>query len=79
MVRVELRLHGGLRELLPAAARGRGEVELVPGAAVADLLAQLGVQRKVVVACNDAEVPATHPLRDGDKIAIFSAVSGGLI
>ena len=78
-MRVELRLHGGLRDLLPAEARGRGELELVTGAAVADLLAQLGVQRTVVVACNDEDVPATHALQDGDKIAVFSAVSGGRI
>ena len=76
-MRVEVRLHGGLRELLPVAARGRGELELLTGAAVADLLAQLGVQRTVGVACNNEEVPATHALQDGDKIAIFSAVSGG--
>ena len=78
-MRVELRLHGGLRDLLPVAARGRGELKLVTGAVVADLLAQLGVQRTVVVACNDEEVPATHALQDGDKIAVFSAVSGGRI
>ena len=78
-MRVEVRLYGGLRDLLPAEARGRGELELVTGAAVADLLAQLGVQRTVVVACNDEDVPATHALQDGDKIAVFSAVSGGRI
>ena len=78
-MRVEFRLYGVLRDLLPAEARGRGELELVTGAAVADLLAQLGVQRTVVVACNDEDVPATHALQDGDKIAVFSAVSGGRI
>ena len=53
-------------------ARIRSDEEL------AKRVEQIGVPRKVVVACTDAEVPATHPLQDGDKIAIFSAVSGGL-
>jgi sulfur carrier protein ThiS len=45
---------------------------------VADILAQLGIQRRVVVSVNgrsNAEV--VHLLQDGDQVVVYTPVGGG--
>ena len=80
---VSVRLFAMLRE---AARRDELDVELADGATAGDLVdavardAGLGavVQRgQVVVAVNREYVPAGHPLRDGDEVALIPPVSGG--
>ncbi|NQU31511.1 MAG: MoaD/ThiS family protein [Anaerolineae bacterium] len=48
------------------------------GAMLADLLSELDIQRKVVISVNDIlEINKAYPLQDGDKVRIFSSISGG--
>ena len=77
-MKVNVHLHGILRDKLPPEAKGRGTVDLYEGATVGDLLAQLGIKRRVVVALNDEHEPdGMHILWDGDQLAIYTVVGGG--
>jgi molybdopterin converting factor subunit 1 len=80
---VSVRLFAVLRE---AARREELDVELADGATAGDLVDAVArdtglgavVQRGwVVVAVNREYVPAGHPLRDGDEVALIPPVSGG--
>ncbi len=77
-MQVEVKLHGVLREILPTAAKGRTQLQVEEGSTVADLLEQLAIRRRVLVAVNDqAETEPAYVLQEGDHITIFTAVSGG--
>jgi sulfur carrier protein ThiS len=77
-MRVSVHLHGILRDVLPPPAKGRGVVELPDEATVADLLAALGIERRVIVAVNgQAHVDGSCALHDGDQAVIYTPVGGG--
>jgi sulfur carrier protein ThiS len=47
-------------------------------ATLADLLNELGIERKVVISVNDVqETDKSRQLKDGDQVKIFSSISGG--
>jgi thiamine biosynthesis protein ThiS len=47
-------------------------------ASLADLLEKLDITRRVVISVNDEhESDMSRQLQDGDKVRIFSSVSGG--
>jgi len=82
-VRVRLRFFASVRERL---RRSEAEVDLAPGATVADLweelrrayptLAELGASLRFAV--NQEYVDAQHQLAEGDEVAVIPPVSGGL-
>ena len=75
---IHLQLYSILREKLPAEAKGRAVLHFDEGTTLADLLKELGIERRVVISVNDIqETDRSRPLRDGDKIRIFSSISGG--
>jgi sulfur carrier protein ThiS len=77
-MQVHVRLYGILRDQLPAEAKGRATLDLAEGASIADLLAQLGFEKRVRVARNGLLVnDSTQPLNDGDKVSVFRSASGG--
>ena len=77
-MRVGVRLHGILRDQLPSEAKGRATIELENGTTVGDLLNEVGIDRRVVVAVNDEEQKdKTHVLQDGDQVAIYTVIGGG--
>ena len=77
-MQIDVKLHGVLREILPRSAKGQTQLELDDGTTVADVLSQLGIKRQVIVAINDdAESEKTQVLAPGDRLTVFSAVSGG--
>ncbi len=51
-MQVDIHLHGILRDHLPPDAKGRAAINLDDGATVGDLLIQLGVMRRVIIALN---------------------------
>jgi molybdopterin synthase catalytic subunit len=81
-MRVTLLAFGLLRDHLPNPA---GSLELPAGATVRDLLercralapANAAPWSSIAVAVNQEYVPATHPLADGDEVALLPPVSGG--
>jgi sulfur carrier protein ThiS len=75
---VQVRLYSILREKLPAEARGRATLQLEEGTTVAAIIEQFEIERRVVVGVNGAyERDHSRPVQHGDKVTIFSAVSGG--
>jgi thiamine biosynthesis protein ThiS len=77
-LQVKVHLHGILRDHIPPKAKGRATVSLDDGATVGDLLAQLGIKRRVIIALNgDQEPDQTHILQDGDQVSIYTLVGGG--
>ena len=75
---IHLQLYSILREKLPADAKGRAVLQLVEGATLADLLDELGIERRVMISVNDThESDKSRQLQDGDEVKIFSSVSGG--
>ena len=78
MLEIHLQLYSILREKLPNDAKGRTVMQLDEGATLADLLDKLGINLKVVISVNgDHEQDKSRQLRDGDRVKIFSSVSGG--
>jgi thiamine biosynthesis protein ThiS len=75
---VNVHLHGILRDKLPHEAKGRSTITLEDGATVGDLLAQLDIKRRVIVALNDGQKKdKTHILQDGDQVSVFKVIGGG--
>ena len=78
MIQVSIRLHGILRDRLPAAARGQTSLELPEDATVQAVLDQFSLNGIVSIAVNDEiELHPDHPLADGDHVELFRAAGGG--
>jgi thiamine biosynthesis protein ThiS len=79
MISVHIRLHGVLRDKLPAEAKGRATLSLPEGTTIATLLEQLSLRNSVEVALNEEiEDNRERPLEDGDRLEFFRAAAGGL-
>ena len=79
-MQIHVHLFSILREHLPPGGeRGRATVTLPEGATVADLIAHLGITRRVrlVVVNGEIEENRRRPLRDGDAVKLFPTVVGG--
>ena len=78
MLEIHLQLYSILREKLPPEANGRVVLQLNDGASLQDLLDELDITRKVVISVNDDhESDVSCRLQDGDRVKIFSSISGG--
>ena len=77
-MQVNVHLHGILRDHLPPEAKGRATMDLEDGATISDLITQLGIKRRVIIALNGNQKPEnTHILDDGDQVSIFTVIGGG--
>jgi sulfur carrier protein ThiS len=77
-VRIHVELMGPLVDYLPESQLGQTTLTLSNEATVADLLNELNIKRKVVVAVNDdEEKELDHQLIDGDEVLVFTVISGG--
>ena len=77
-MQVDVHLHGILRDHLPPEAKGRATINLDNGATVGDLLAQLDIKRRVIIALNGSQkTDKTHILQDGDQVSVFKVIGGG--
>ena len=77
-MQIKVYLHGFLRDYLPIEAKGRTTVTLEEGATVGQLLAHLGIKRRVVVALgDDHERNMAYVLQDKDEVSVYSITSGG--
>jgi len=79
-MQIYVHLFSILREHLPPGGeRGRATVTLPEGATVADLIAHLGIARRVrLTIVNGAqEEDRGRPLQDGDYVKLFPAMVGG--
>ena len=77
-IRVSVRLYNRLQRLLPPEANGRTELELPEGSKVKDVYGALDLERPYPIAVNGTiEREPERLLEDGDRISVFSPVSGG--
>jgi len=79
-MQIHVHLFSILREHLPPGGeRGRATVTLPEGVTVADLIAHLGIARRVrLVTVNGVqEKDRGRPLQDGDRVKLFPAMVGG--
>ena len=75
---IYLQLYSILREKLPANTKGRAVMQIDEGTTLADLLRELGIERRVVISVNNVqEQDKSRQLNDGDVIKIFASISGG--
>ncbi len=75
---INLELMGPLVDFLPNSDRGKAVFNLTNNSTIADMLDELKIKQKVVVAVNgDEEKGLDHVLSDGDEVLVFSLVSGG--
>jgi len=75
---IHLQLYSILREKFPTDSKGRAVLQLGEGATLIDLLNSLGVKRKVTISVNGVqESDKSRQLQEGDKVKMFSSVSGG--
>ena len=78
-MKVHLQLYSILREKLPPEAKGRIILDLEEGSTVGAVLEGLDIRRRVVISVNDIHEPDhSRELQNGDRVRIFSSVSGGL-
>jgi thiamine biosynthesis protein ThiS len=78
MINIYLQLYSILREKLPPEEKGRAEMQIAEGTTLKDLLDELGIERRVVISVNEVqETDKQRRLKDGDKVKIFSSISGG--
>ncbi len=75
---VRVKCFTGMRRFAPA-DRTEFDIEIEAGASVARLLTLLEVPPDIqpIVAVNGARAETSKPLRDGDKIVLFTPVEGG--
>ena len=75
---IKLQLFSILREKLPKDKKGQTVLQMKEGATIADLLEEIGINRRVAISVNGLhETDKSLQLKDGDKVKIFSSVSGG--
>ena len=69
---------GPLVDFLPNSDKGKATINLKNDSTIADMLDELKIKRKVIVAVNgDEEKGLEHVLSDGDEVLVFTVVSGG--
>jgi sulfur carrier protein ThiS len=77
-LQVSVHLHGFLRDKLPPGSKGRTTLTLQDGTTVGDLLAQLDIQRRVIVSVNERpNTGQAQMLHDGDHVVVYTPVGGG--
>jgi sulfur carrier protein ThiS len=76
-MKVNVTLHGILRDRLPRQAKGKTTLTLAPGATVANVMQELGLKQTVTAAVNGAQVETDYVLQDGDTLQMFRVVGGG--
>lgn len=78
MIKIHLHLYSILREKLPEKSKGKAVLQFDKQVALADLLDEIGIERRVVISVNGVqETNKSRQLKDGDEVKIFSSVSGG--
>ncbi len=77
-MKIQVRLHGALRDKLPSEAKGVTVLDVGEETAVSAIPAHLNIKSHIQIACNDEIIENLETrLRDGDKIDIFRPAAGG--
>ena len=77
-MKIQVRLHGALRDKLPPEAKGYTVLDVPEATAVAGIPDLLNLTTHIQIALNDEIIENQDtPLHDGDKIDIFRPAAGG--
>ena len=78
-INVRVTLFGTLRGFAPDGAGGAIDLRLRPGATIAQLREAIGLPTTtaITVGVNGAQADEASALRDGDRVVLFNAMSGG--
>ena len=78
MIHVDIRLHGILRDRLPAEKKGRTGLDLPEKSTVQAVIDHFDLNGALSIAVNDEiELHPDHPLTDGDCVELFRVAGGG--
>jgi len=77
-LQIKIELMGSLVDYLPDSERGQATLALKDESTIADLLSNLQIKRRVIVAVNgDEEKEMDFVLSEGDEVLVFTVISGG--
>jgi sulfur carrier protein ThiS len=77
-MQIHVRLHGALRDKLPAEMKGRAVLDFEEGTTVTAVLAHLSLHGRIQVALNQKTTENKDTiLQDGDRLEIFRPAAGG--
>ena len=77
-MQIKIELIGSLVDYLPDSERGQATLALKDESTIADLLSNLRIKRRVIVAVNgDEEKEMDFVLSEGDEVLVFTVISGG--
>ena len=77
-MQINIELMGSLVDYLPDSERGQATLALKDESTIADLLSNLRIKRRVIVAVNgDEEKEMNFVLSEGDEVLVFTVISGG--
>ena len=77
-MQIKIELMGSLVDYLPDSERGQATLALKDESTIADLLSNLRIKRRVIVAVNgDEEKGLEYVLSEGDEVLVFTVISGG--
>ena len=77
-MQIKIELMGSLVDYLPDSERGQATLALKDESTIADLLSNLRIKRRVIVAVNgDEEKEMDFVLSEGDEVLVFTVISGG--
>ena len=77
-MQIKIELMGSLVDYLLDSERGQATLALKDESTIADLLSNLQIKRRVIVAVNgDEEKEMNFVLSEGDEVLVFTVISGG--
>ena len=76
-MKVQLTLHGILRDYLPRKAKGRITLDLPAGTTIEHVVSQLSRKQNVSAAVDGAEVENDYVLQNGEELHLFRFIAGG--
>ena len=77
-MKINIELMGALVDYLPDSEWGQSVLILKDESTIADLLSQLKIKRRVIVAVNgEEEKGLEYVLSEGDDVLVFTVISGG--
>ena len=76
-MKINVTLHGILRDYLPRPAKGKTTLTLPDGARVAEVVQQLNITRSVSAAVNGEEAELDRVVQDDDQLQLFQLIGGG--
>ena len=76
-MKINITLHGILRDYLPRKSKGRTILDLPDGTKIDDVVQQLNIKQNVSAAVDGTEVENDYILQDNQDLHLFRFIAGG--